>query len=97
MSLEENYIGLLGRDLAAIRVPWLCPECNGNGESAWPTNPTICGGSPCPVCDGICPNGHKDAPTIIEVLAAGEALITARREGGGLWVKAPPEDPEFDF
>ena len=30
-----------------------CPECNGNG-GPWPEFPSICGGVPCPTCDGVC-------------------------------------------
>jgi hypothetical protein len=34
-------------------VPDYCPNCSGNGRG-WPEHPTMCGGLPCPVCEGVC-------------------------------------------
>lgn len=30
-----------------------CPNCDGLG-GGWPENPTLCGGLPCPECEGVC-------------------------------------------
>ena len=88
-----NPWALLLPDLdLSIKVPWLCPDCDGYGAEDFPTNPTICGGLMCWQCDGVCPTGHKDAPTLEQVLLDGEKLIEARREGGGLFVKAKCDD-----
>lgn len=31
----------------------VCANCSGNG-GPWPDNPIMCGGVPCPVCNGVC-------------------------------------------
>jgi hypothetical protein len=40
-------------DCARFRPEGLCPNCSGNGRG-WPEHPTMCGGLPCPVCEGVC-------------------------------------------
>jgi hypothetical protein len=39
--------------LAEPITEMVCSECGGNG-GGWPDHPTMCGGHPCPVCEGVC-------------------------------------------
>jgi hypothetical protein len=32
----------------------VCSECRGYGADEWPKYPSMCGGLPCPECNGVC-------------------------------------------
>lgn len=48
----------------AVELGVVCPNCLGNG-GPWPENPSMCGGMPCPVCNGVCQVCYGDWPLAI--------------------------------